>query len=62
MVDAIEWISITAMCERFGCLPNPGGIFQQDRDHLMKMQKVMQARDLVEKDNMAKATNKAPQG
>lgn len=33
------------MCERLGVLPNPGGLLQQDRNHLKKMQKVMQAID-----------------
>lgn len=42
------------MCERLGCLPNPGGLFQQNRNDVRKMEKVLLAADKRKDDLMKK--------
>ena len=56
IIDASEWVAITGMCERFGTLPNPGGVMQQNHRHIRKMEEVLRAKNEAEKDIANKPT------
>lgn len=45
VLDAIRWLEIATLCDRFHVLPNPGGLFQQDESHLMRLRVALTAVD-----------------
>ena len=46
----IQWVNIAFMCETVGCLPNPGGLFQQHPDDVKRLEQVFKAKKQYEVD------------
>jgi hypothetical protein len=50
-------MGIAHLCERLGCLPHPGGLFDQDPRHIRRLEKVYEAQgehDRIEADKVKK--------
>jgi hypothetical protein len=53
-VEASEWLEITTVCERFHVLPNPGGVLQQDPNHVRKLLVTLDRMEEWRKEEMEK--------
>lgn len=42
--DLANWIHITNLCEALHCLPKPGGLLDQDPDHIRWMTAILVAK------------------
>jgi hypothetical protein len=61
-VIAVEWIRIAYMCRKVRCLPDAGGIFDQDPLHLMRLQVVFEEFDKKEQDDLEAEKHKSASG
>ena len=46
------------MCEKLGCLPRPGGLFDQDPMHVRRLEKIYEAQARYEQMELEKVRNK----
>jgi hypothetical protein len=57
MRECVLWLKITRLCREFHVLPEPGGLLQQQKRTVMRLEAVLNAMSRVEELELTRARN-----